>query len=678
MPEIKDPLSSATPTGTSEALKLIRDHATAVFIPRGAADRSQFLSNQVDFDGDPARLGSVAPTNWIDGRGVVSRTTGGGLRTVSSSPLFPSTTADFNMELIGIAANWTSETAFLSLAGDLDFGVSGWRLGLHGGVAQSLWWSQSSPGVTSQRSLGSMSSVYSDQDKVDIRLECRHVAGTSTITSFTRLHGSEDPYIQLGTTADPADYVDGASNLRLINGLGNEEIAAFRFSLDDTDNWALEVDARRHQGKTRFYSELSGEEWELLISTGSDTNDPVVIRGADFPYLYVPNAAGAFQQAAGLSGVIASDDSMTFTSRIHTTENSTGNLFVMGTQATQTWLLYNADTRTLSAKARGDSGAALGNVSSPQAVPSRVAAGWFWVRATVNIDSSVNFEYSESNTQDPGKVVWVSLGTATGSNPSTNFDLINNSPIMLVGADTSGAARGEKLISYASFSVPSRTTVWDPSTSLGDGVEEGNSTWTDRNGVTWTVGRPTSGLKTVMVHGDMIQSDGVDDYIQLPASLTPSFTATTGAFTVVAAIRSYVTDASWGRVYSAESANNDGVFLALNPDSNARFVVGGAVDAAVAPGPVGEHTPEGSGVLEVIGGVYDNGSAYTYINGHGLGAAEDTTGVGTITMNTPRLLTVAYNVLAPEELDLFGVVTFDRVLTESELDSVAEYLRAVA
>ncbi|MCP5008121.1 MAG: hypothetical protein GY941_29915, partial [Planctomycetes bacterium] len=188
----------------------------------------------------------------------------------------------------------------------------------------------------------------------------------------------------------------------------------------------------------------------------------------------------------------------------------------------------------------------------------------------------------------------------------------------------------------------------------------------------------TSGLVTAIVTRPVALLDGSDDYIQLPADApTPTFTATTGKYTIVYFGRWHVETGSTQRLFSTESSGNDGLHIHSNSAGveRPRITVGGATSAK------GFNPPGAATLTErqafVVAVVIDNGNAYAYLSGYGLSSAADITGVGTITHAAARVGSTAYAVSSLTAGEFFDVITYDgQAKTEAQLNAVAADLLA--
>ena len=201
-----------------------------------------------------------------------------------------------------------------------------------------------------------------------------------------------------------------------------------------------------------------------------------------------------------------------------------------------------------------------------------------------------------------------------------------------------------------------------------------DSGWTDPYGNAWSIGRHSSGNKNIIVRtASVIQTDGIDDYIQLPASLTPTFTSAAGKYTVVVVAREFDIDSS-DVLFSTESASNDGALMFFTATNSVVIRLGGATTTVSLT-----RAPLDPGDVLVVGMVQNDGQLLGYDDDNGVSSSSSTAGVGTITHNQPRIGCRASAVVNPTDMDFFAVLIFDgKALNERQLNAVAEYLKGLA
>ena len=200
----------------------------------------------------------------------------------------------------------------------------------------------------------------------------------------------------------------------------------------------------------------------------------------------------------------------------------------------------------------------------------------------------------------------------------------------------------------------------------------GQTSWTCTTGQTVTVNRATSGITTAIVTRPVLICDSSNDYIQFSAGETPTFTATTGAYTVMAITRIHNMAGVGvaGLVWSSESASLNGLRIQQD-QANASYAVavGGATTSTIVSGATLTASQ-----AHAVAAVVNNGNLKAYTTASGLIGNGNTTGVGTITHTTPKAFTIAYTVSGVRSKELFAVVTWNQALSSVQLGAVGTYL----
>jgi hypothetical protein len=190
----------------------------------------------------------------------------------------------------------------------------------------------------------------------------------------------------------------------------------------------------------------------------------------------------------------------------------------------------------------------------------------------------------------------------------------------------------------------------------------GQSSWTATTGQTVTVNRATSGLTTAVATRPIALFDGVDDFIQLPASDTPTFTATTGEHTVLLLYRVSAVPASGARLWSAETGANVGLYVRAVTAN-----VAAAVNVTTTPSLAGTV-----GAITAVAAVADDGTLATWVP-NTMSSTQNITGF-TFTHTTPRINGRAYTSISFLPMEFFACVQWNRALTAQELNDVSAYL----
>jgi hypothetical protein len=129
--------------------------------------------------------------------------------------------------------------------------------------------------------------------------------------------------------------------------------------------------------------------------------------------------------------------------------------------------------------------------------------------------------------------------------------------------------------------------------------------------------------------------------------------------------------ATKSRVWSSESASDNGVYIYLD-GTNAQYKVtaGGATTAVTTAAAVFTQTSQ----LHAVAAVFDAGTAYAYSTTTGRTAGTDYTGVGAITHANPRGGSRADSVASPADFENFATVIWTRALSPADLATAATYL----
>ena len=204
--------------------------------------------------------------------------------------------------------------------------------------------------------------------------------------------------------------------------------------------------------------------------------------------------------------------------------------------------------------------------------------------------------------------------------------------------------------------------------------DAGQTSITPRVGdVAFSVGRATSGLTTTIVTRPVILFDGTDDYLQLPSTSTPTYTATDGKLTVVVLFREQAVQLN-GRLWSNEAAS--GGF------GSTLYVTTGGTVAAFNRGVDGTTFTTARSVtlgdLSVVAMIVDEGELYSYSTSGGMSASSDLTDDGVIAHGAPRAGTTL-GTASPYMGEIFAVLHYpDKALSLAELTALDSYLRTGA
>ena len=397
--------------------------------------------------------------------------------------------------------------------------------------------------------------------------------------------------------------------------------------------------------------------WTVTATSGVDTNDPVFLPHTGENYVSMP---GTSNNAFYLSGrpVPAGDFTVEIEAFLRDPGGSNQGLVgqYLTTTGNRCWA-FRANGGALNVYLSVD-----GVLINPSTIPGFgalvTANQWFTILFDVNLD--------------PGGAVVTATVTPEGGSPTvltgvTSFTAadVYQSPIdppVVVGArfhtGSSPSGASEVMNGGVRRVAINGTEVFDAATDLGD----------------ITVERSASGLKTAVVTRPVSTLDGIDDFFQLNAALTPTFTATTGKHTVLLFGR-------WGggdvvdRLWSSESASYRGLLFQVSGVGDIQVAIGGA-----SAGPASRTAPGGAldvGETFIVAAIVSDGLMYAYRYGHGLSTSLDFSSYGSLVFAAPRIGSRSDLVNNVWPGEIMASLTFkDQALTEPELDLIAAKLIA--
>lgn len=400
---------------------------------------------------------------------------------------------------------------------------------------------------------------------------------------------------------------------------------------------------------------------QMGSTTGADTSDPVRLPHSGTSYLWFPGSSG--------NGLTTPDSDPL--------DLSTGIEFVARAAAgawkpsTSNVLLskFSAYEMVLS---NSNLQLTVGAASYFSTAPSSLAdgsAGWlkFTWRSS---DGRIQFFQAADQSSEPA--TWTQVGTDVVG-PTT--PIAANSAGLGIGARNNGTFPYQGTLSRLILrNGIGGTTVLDIDTAVNP---LGQSSFACSTGQTVTVNRATSGLVTTVVTRPVLVADGVDDRIQLPAVATPTLTRSSGAATALALLRKHPQPSATfavQRLISFESAANNGAWLQFSRTTGQISAAAGdgtTSATSIAPAVVNDST------LRVAGAVWSAGSVQAYVSSQGLAS-----GVSYASIASDPILAqgsalargdAAANVLSGE---ILTVATWNRALTQTELDTVSAYLLA--
>lgn len=422
-------------------------------------------------------------------------------------------------------------------------------------------------------------------------------------------------------------------------------------------------------------------------TTGSDTNDPVLLPHSGEHYIWMPGSAGnrVTQTGATMADVAGTADvNQYFRVSVPSTVpnlNSVGGFWRDNASITDCGGL-----RWQSAASIGllwkDGSLTTRSVN----VPHGHAAGdvvWFRVRYVYADPTNANATkwYLDTSAEDVAHwsdvTTWTNLGTyAHGSaealaptTPSLPWT-VGNLP------NVNNARNGIGSFYYGSFTVGggAEQGVFAPANDIntsGD-PDAGQSSWTSSTGETWTVSRGTTGSRAHVVTRPVAVSDGVDDYMTIP--FTPSYTASAGALTVLWAGRIPTGMAAFDRLVSFESVSVNGLLIAVTSGAE-KFGVWSGHGAASVNRQLTSGENVNDNKVRWCAAVVDNGTLAAY-------TADDSAAPIALSASDPsflqgRVLGQAFTAGQSAPAAAGQVVVFDGVaLSQNEIEAVANKIIA--
>lgn len=413
----------------------------------------------------------------------------------------------------------------------------------------------------------------------------------------------------------------------------------------------------------------------LGTTAGEDTNTPLrlpwttseghyaYITGADDNFLSVPDAANL-----DITGDI---DLRAEVSLADWTPGSSQALIAKWTAsgAQRSYYLLVASNATISI-GWSDDGAGFDSAGSDVAISAEAGAR-LWVRATLDVDNGSSGNDAKFYTSTDG-TTWTQLGsTITGGSTTSIFAGTGE---VQIGARNDSVNMTGKVHRAQIYDGIDGTKVLDvnPSTDIdaSSSVEAGQTSFTATTGQTVTVNRSATGLATAIVTRSVLVLDGGDDLIDLPASLLPEITATTGKVTAWVAFRRHVSQAStFGRLLSIGTASDNGIHLRFNGSDEVACLVGDGTSTADS---VTDAPPTSQ--IDVAGVVISDGSAKAYLYSFGFDASpSDISSLSTIDLGTaPRVGANAYSVSSEFVGEVLGAgVIKGYAMTKTEFDALS-------
>jgi len=301
--------------------------------------------------------------------------------------------------------------------------------------------------------------------------------------------------------------------------------------------------------------------------------------------------------------------------------------------------------------------------ASTAAVPGTDGAD-LWIRVTLDVDNGAGGHDVKFYTSTDGKT-WSQLGATVTTAGTTSIDA--GTATLNVGAEgafpiAAKVYRGQVLDGIDG------TTVLDIDTSLTAGSA---TSFTATTGQTVTIGRATSGRKTVNVVTPCWLF-GTDDYMEVADNALLDFTPA-DSITVLAVIREWATPTSGGRlVAKMDEAAPSGWRLQNNSTNLAPIaVVADGLDSANS----GTSATFPAGAATVVGFALDRSTATVKpFVGSTINSGSSASAIGTLANSaTLRIGRGSLTSIAYQNFELLAVAVFRRALSAEEIASLATY-----
>lgn len=295
----------------------------------------------------------------------------------------------------------------------------------------------------------------------------------------------------------------------------------------------------------------------------------------------------------------------------------------------------------------------------------------FWLKITLDVDNGasgndVKFWWAADQATEP--VSWTQLGsTVTTAGTTSIFD--STARVQLSGWEDGGSAFAGKVYRGIVRNGIGGSTVLDINMPVD--VPSGDRTsFTATTGQTVTVGRATSGRKTVLVDRN-VWLFGTDDYLEVADNDLLDFGAT-DSFTIMAVRR------TWGTINNNSVVGKGTGDIGATMQGYQMFFSGGAPsyrfgDGATRVGGLGAPTPP-AGDMRVITMHRDVATDRGWGETNGVESSLRTTDTTTGTLANAEPLFVGGTVATGRsDMELFAVAVWRRTLTADEIDLLAQY-----
>ena len=335
----------------------------------------------------------------------------------------------------------------------------------------------------------------------------------------------------------------------------------------------------------------------------------------------------------------------------------------------RSWRFYISTTGAIVLTASADGTAVTSCSITPSSAPTDNT--WIWARMRLDLTNGSNsvgtFETAaDTGSNDDVPTVWTSNGSATSTTISGIFDSTAALEIGSFGNGTSERFNGSvgRMIVRSGFD--------------GTTVADFNATLTAQTGytasspaVTWTVNRPTTGLKTVVQSAPAGSARSIvlmgSKTIAVPAAAVPAM-SNSDAWTLLVVARLFAQNVTNARLLDDKaSATNTDVGISLRYSSaNILTVLGDGTNQAFTAG----VTPA-NGVVNLVASVASTSQFYTRVNDS---SSSLVSRPASSQDSSASLMMGAVGVsVTALDLELLAILTFNRELQSSEIAQLGSY-----
>ena len=408
-------------------------------------------------------------------------------------------------------------------------------------------------------------------------------------------------------------------------------------------------------------------------TTGTDTNDPLLLSHTGTNYLYLPGVNGNWAATPDIAAYdVLGDVECVCRMAMDDWTPAATRTFLARSTATDPDRSFTFSLKTTGSLSLDwfPTGLAASNlfVNSTVALPATDGTT-YWVKFTLDVDNGVGgydlkFWYAADQATEPSS--WTQLGTTiTGGAPTSLPNVASGIYLGSQGPGGSNVSAGKFYRAIVRNGIGG-TTVFDADFTRGI-TSGGQTTFTESsaNAATVTINRATSGRKAEAVVRPILLF-GTDDYLEVANNALVNFAAS-DSFTVLAVIRQWNT--ATANSYMQKNGGGSPITGWSTGASRAMAIGDGAIQ------PASGLFPATIGALSLRAGVRDVGldQVIGYVNGSPSTAVDTTTGS---LSNASPLRIGSEAVASYQDFTLVAAAVFRRALSAAEIASIATYYGA--